>query len=259
MEETFCRFLTLSYKKNQKLEQIINFRLLNRSIKKTIDGEFLYYHLDALSKVKNALYYDTKIYDKFYYQKMVLVNLLKKDIPKYLNIKAFTLSGAAKMPGEYYILLNYYIKYPSIKIKLIPIEILIKIIEWYGEFLLEKKTAQELDNILCTIPICYVEHNKKDRNDNNFISVFCYTNTVSKNLLDIFEKKHFCSKDLILLDLSNTKIFFESLINELKEITKNVFEQDSSSSVDYIPDNIATQNKYFGDAFSEFVKKNTVF
>ena len=243
----FCRVLVfINSKRLLPIKQLVKLRHLNPKIKNLIDEQTLYHLMSAYRKIKEILTFDTKLYDKYFYQRTIIQNRLKTDLEKYLNLKRISFTGNLPMPGEYYMLIKYYSCFPSHKIKLMPVEFM----ESHG--LWSKKTIDKLESndALFVVPICYTEHYQKTKMDQQFISFFCYSSAVSENLKEIFEK-HFYSIDVPFIDIDKALSFLDKF---LKELTTKV-NSHKTDDIEFIPTNIANLNKQFDEAFSEFAKK----
>ncbi len=260
--ETFQKWVITSNLKNLiELSSILKLRLLSKNIKKMIDDVCLYHYMNSYKKAKEILYYDKSIYDNFSYKRTVVSNQFQIDYSKYSALQAPRVDDSGKlvksnMPTEYFILLRIYKIYPSIKVKLFPIKHIYDMIDHQNKYLDSSAStstlkSKNLDTIY-TIPICYTKHFKKNKQDEQYISVLCYCYMVHKKSTSIFNG-HFYSMDFNVDDMDNFKSFVDCVFEEIRHI----IQQTSTEfpDVKYIPANIISKSKYFEEAFSEFYKK----
>jgi hypothetical protein len=203
--------------------RLLHLRLLNTTTKSLIDNYF-HQELSVLGEIKKTLNFDKTIYDKYYYRRKVIKNEITPNIARYLDLS---------MPNEFKLLVKYYTKFPSTKIKLLPIEFL--------------ESFEDHDKLIQIHPIVYVEHIKKNKNDSQYVSTLC---AITSQNYDIFEKQKFYTIEI------ETDFYEPTILKLLKLRIKAIMEKTGiNTEQEYIPENIQNQCMIFNDAFSLFVKK----
>jgi hypothetical protein len=252
MERIINKLIILSHERKLiGYKKILELRLVNRAFKNVIDSQYLYHYLAALNKIKQIMTYDKTVCDQYYYKRIVEAKKFGKNFNEYEKLTLSSCSENAsqetQFPGEYYILLNYYNKYPSTKIKFISPEFLKELLNW-------QKSVNQID-VLFLVPIVYVEHYSKNKQDTQYVSILFYTHTLG-SLSKMFTKNHYFSTDFELKELT-PEVFEPVLELYCKKITTKMLQHDKG--IEYIPENIASKNKPFADIFTEFCKKQQSF
>jgi hypothetical protein len=123
--------------------------------------------------------------------------------------------------------------------------------KWQYDYLCDEMShfcERSANDLMTVIPLCFVNHFRKNIFDSQYISVLCYSNIVSANLQNIFGNNRFFSIDL---PDTGTDIFAD-ISCAVKQYSIQVRQQ---KILKYIPTNLASENKRFSAAFIEFYQK----
>jgi hypothetical protein len=156
--------------------------------------------------IRNLLWYDDKVYDEFYYKRMILCNklcglddeykqLMIPDIQQYISDldddESMQFVIEKPLPLDIRIFLCEYFHSPNVIAHLYSPDFIRKVSELQSALLRTYLIdSMDIDKLILFTPICYSKHYRMRVKDQSFINVLCYI-----NIIDVCLESEFPSMD----------------------------------------------------------------
>lgn len=265
-----------------KFKELLVLFQVCKKFKENIEKNQQYQQIQKFNKnIINYLKYDVEIYNEFYYKRLIISNIFKKNYEKYFTIRNFKIKRAEliadlddnktlsiylliniHLPLEFLIFLKIYYLYPSIYIEVFPINFINKMIMLY------RKIIQEDDkfllngipeNMLFLIPLCFSKKFQKNYNDETSINILCLINILDNDITinePMASNQSFIILNLKLLNIEDERNYFDEIQQFLLQIHHSLKNQDPDKKMKeyYYISNITTNASNFENCIKNIIK-----
>lgn len=264
--------------------KLLQMRTLSRQMGVSIENESFDVKrlLKFYKEITQKLCYDSKVYDQYYYRRLVIQNNILQIFQKYKEITIPSISSCytdlddndddfqekmyfvneEPIPIEFNIFLHEYKKSPSVHVRPYPPELIQQIIlkqrENIRRFLINMGEKLDLHGISYLVPLCYSKHYPSHYRDGQYINVLCYINLIDKELEPEFPEP--CERYITFIvemdDLDNVNNHYLAIKKFLNKISRSVSTSDSASKVNeyYYPQDLARSAQSFEKCFDILIQ-----
>lgn len=244
------------------IDQLLEWRAINKAWKQAIETRSfdVKAFLELQGRVRQLLYYDPNIYDKYSYRRSMLKTEFQGYLPLYYEIgipaiewcredldgdseEVIYYIAERSLPSEYFILLYEYMANPSVRIRLYPPEVIKNVTKVQIDYIRTTSASRvgqfQSSKIILLNPMGYSKHYRVGLRDRQYVTILCYVNILDSDLLADFPDERFLTLTIDLADLDNKEEHYKKITDLCLRITKSLL---SESPKDKIPEYIYPQN-----------------